>query len=85
MNSIPNPKTIAEAVTQTLSTSATIYDANGYMQTAGVTVMLRTEPSYSADESVYIIGGTAHVASDIEHDEEANKLRSLAAGWTVKL
>ena len=80
-----NPKTINEAVTQTVSESATICNADGYQESSGVTVLHITEPSMSDNDSVYVIGGTQHIASDIEYNHEAGELRSLAAGWTVKL
>lgn len=80
-----NPKTICETVTQTLSESATVYNADSSQESSGITVRLITEPSMSDRDSVYVIGATQHIASDIEHNEEAGELRSLAAGWTVKL
>lgn len=68
---------------ETLSTNATIYDADGLQTESGVTVQLVTESKYSDDDSRYIIGRTEHVAQDVAN--EGGELRSLAAGWTVKL
>lgn len=78
-----NPKTIAEPVTEVLSTNATILDSSGHVAARGVTVTHITEPSYSEYASRYVIGRTEHVASDILH--EGDKLESLAFGWTVSL
>ena len=76
-------KNIESAITETLSTNATIYGADGLQQATGVTVRLVNEPTYSEYASRYLIGRTEHVASDIIR--EGNELLSLAAGWTVTL
>ena len=76
-------KNIESAITETLSTNATVIGNDGLIEAAGVTVQLINEPSDSEYDSRYIIGRTEHVERDIIRD--GDELRSLAAGWTVKL
>ena len=76
-------KNLESALTETLSTNATVIGADGLIEATGVTVSLVNEPEYSEHDSRYIIGRTGHVARDILHED--GELRSLAAGWTVKL
>ena len=70
-------------VVKTLSTNATIYNADETIHVTGATVQLIEEEKYSALDSRYIINGTSHAAQDIIN--EGGELRSMAAGWTVKL
>lgn len=74
---------VESAITETLSTNATVIGTDGLIEATGVTVRLVTEPTYSEYDSRYIIGRTEHVAQDIIHED--GELRSLAAGWIVKL
>jgi hypothetical protein len=76
-------KNIQSAIIKTISTNATVIGGDGIVECTGLTVLLISEPSDSEYDSRYVIGRTEHVAQDIVH--EGDELRSLAAGWTVKL
>lgn len=76
-------KTDIASTIQTLSSNATILGADGLIEATGLTVQLVTEPYASEYDSRYIIGRTEHVAQDVVH--EGDEIRSLAAGWTVRL
>lgn len=76
-------KNIESAITETLSTNATVIDANGMIVDRGLTVLLINEPEYGDMDSRYVIGRTEHRESDIIRDGDT--LTSLAAGWTVQL
>jgi hypothetical protein len=73
-----------ETTTQTiLSTTATVYDADGKLTESGLTVIQIDEPETSDLDSLIIVGITAHRLSDLERNGDT--LHSLAAGWSVVL